>query len=79
MAAPFQAAHDHGRRAAGQLAALDDLSDDPDRCVPALDAGHEDQASSGVARRFGRDLGFLGLQGHREDHPRQHDARGQRQ
>ena len=45
---PLQAAHDHGRRAAGQLAALNDLSDDPDRGVPPLDAGHEDQTAAGV-------------------------------
>ncbi len=63
----------HGGQAAGEVALLHDLGDHADGGEAALDVGHQQQAAAGGAGGLDRGTGLVGLQGHGEDHPGQHD------
>ena len=65
--------HGHGGEPARQVPLLHDLGDHADAGETAFDVGHEQQAPTGGAGRLDGRLGLTRLEGHREDHPGQHD------
>ncbi len=76
---PLHAADHDTTHPVGELARVLDRRDRADARVAPVDTRDEQQVAVGGGRRVGRRAGLVGLEGHRDHHAGQDDARGERQ
>ncbi len=72
-------AHRDGGQPAGKFAALHHLGDHSHGRVAPVDEGHDDELAARRLGGAGSGLGLVGLEGHGEDHAREHHTRGKGQ
>ena len=75
----LHAADDGCDRPSRQFAGLDDLGDHADAGVASFYVRDKYEPASGRARSLDGSTRLVGLERQREDHPGQHDSRGERE